>query len=81
MNDLSKSITMKTEEDFLRIKIMAELLKQFPDLKPKVASITGKQFVYELERHDNYTYYSVGYTFDKAGNLIVNWESAELTII
>lgn len=69
------------EVEKLRGKILIELLKQFPDLNPKIAEISEKKFTYELERNDNYTYYSVRYSITPHGELTVDWESAELTMI
>jgi hypothetical protein len=71
---------MTEEEQIIRRKISAELVKQFPDLNPKIAIVHENTFTYELEKHDNYTYYSVGYSVTPSGDLIVDWESAELTM-
>jgi ABC-type Zn2+ transport system substrate-binding protein/surface adhesin len=71
---------MTEEEQKLWRKILVELFKQFPDLNPKIAKVLEKTFTYELEKHDNYTYYSVRYSITPTGELIVDWESAELTM-
>lgn len=64
----------------INAKILTELLKQFPDLKPKIAEITEHSFIYELEKHDNYTYYKVVYSISRSGSLLIDWENAELTV-
>lgn len=48
---------MAEKEQNIRTKILDELMKQFPDQKPKIAEITERSFIYELEKHGNYTYY------------------------
>jgi hypothetical protein len=61
--------------------ISDELLKQFPDLKPKIAALTDDSFTYELEKHGNFTYYMVGYSINPSGILSIDWDNAELTVI
>jgi hypothetical protein len=72
---------MTEKEQKLRTQILDELMKQFPDLKPKIAEITGNSFTYELEKHNNYTYYIVKYNLSASGELTIDWENAELTVI
>jgi hypothetical protein len=72
---------MKEKEQNLRTKILDELMKQFPYLKPKIAEIGEHSFTYELEKHSNYTYYVVGYNFSASGELTIDWENAELSVI
>jgi len=72
---------MTEKEQNLLTKISDELLKQFPDLKPKIAGITEYSFTYELEKHRNYTYYVVKYELSSSGELTIDWENAELTVI
>ena len=60
--------------------ISEELKKQFPDLNPKIAEISENSFIYELEKHDNYTYYIVKYNLSPSGTLTIDWENAELTV-
>jgi hypothetical protein len=69
------------EKQRLRVTILAELLRQFPDLKPKIVIISEKTFTYELERNNNYTFYVVEYSITQSGRLKVNWDSAELTML
>ena len=71
---------MTKKENTIQVRILNELLKQFPDLKPKIAEITEHSFTYELEKHDNYTYYKAGYRISESGSLIIDWENAELTL-
>jgi len=68
-------------EQNLRSRISAELIKQFPDLQPKIAGITEYSFTYELEKHRNFTYYVVKYELSSAGELTIDWDNAELTVI
>jgi ABC-type amino acid transport substrate-binding protein len=72
---------MTEKEQNLRIKISDELLKQFPDLKPKIAGITDQSFTYELEKNRNYTYFVVKFDLSSAGELTIDWKNAELTVI
>ena len=72
---------MTEKEQNLRIKISDELLKQFPDLKPKIAGITEHSFTYELEKHSNYTYFVVKFDLSSSGELKIDWKNAELTVI
>ena len=58
-------------------KISEELNRQFPDLKPKIAKMGEKSFIYELEKHDNYTYFSVEYEFIPSGELKIDWGNVE----
>ena len=60
--------------------ITGELNAKFPGMKPKIAELREQSFIYELEKHENYTYYSVRYSIDQSGKLTVDWGSAELTI-
>ncbi len=60
--------------------IAKQLKEQFPGLKPKIARINEAEFTYELEKHGNFTYYSVRYSFSASDNLIIDWESSELTV-
>jgi hypothetical protein len=69
------------ENQKLRDKILVELFKQWPDLNPKIAEVHEKTFTYELEKYNNYTYYVVGYSITKSGELKVDWRSAELTML
>jgi hypothetical protein len=71
----------EAEKKVLRDNILAELLKQFPALKPKIVKVLETTFTYELERNNNYTYYIVEYRVTQAGNLNIDWESAEMTMI
>jgi serine/threonine protein phosphatase PrpC len=70
-----------TEKQKLRDKILVELLKRWPDDNPKIAEVLEKTFIYELEKHDNYTYFVVGYSIMSSGELKVDWGSAELTML
>ena len=72
---------MAENKENLRSLILDILIKQFPDLDPKIAKITEQRFTYELERHGNYTYYSVAYTLSPSGELTVDWENAQMTMI
>jgi ABC-type Zn2+ transport system substrate-binding protein/surface adhesin len=72
---------MAEKDQNLRNKISEELLKQFPDHNPKIAGITEYSFTYELEKHDNYSYYVVKYELSSSGVLTIDWENAELTVI
>ena len=72
---------MAEKDQNLRDKISEELLKQFPDHNPKIAGITEYSFTYELEKHRNYTYYVVNYRLSSSGELKVDWDNAELTVI
>jgi hypothetical protein len=65
----------------LHIKISEALNRQFPDLKPKIAKLSENSFIYELEKHSNYTYFSVGYIISSSGEVNIDWEKAELTVI
>jgi hypothetical protein len=76
-----KYSAMNEKEQILRAKISDDLMKQFPDLKPKIAEITDNTFTYELEKHSNFTYYIVRYDLSAAGELTVDWDNAELTVI
>jgi hypothetical protein len=71
---------MAEKEHSIRTKILDELLKHFPDLKPKIAEITEYSFTYELEKHSNYTYYVVKYSLSDSEELIIDWDSSELTV-
>ncbi len=48
--------------------ISDELIKQFPDMKPKIAALADNGFTYELEKHGNFTYYMVGYNISRFGD-------------
>ena len=72
---------MTEKEQNLRSKILDGLMKQFPDLKPKIAVIGEHSFTYELEKHSNFTYYIARYNFSTSGELTIDWENAELTVI
>jgi hypothetical protein len=72
---------MSEKEENIKTKISDELQKRFPDLKPKIAEITGSSFVCELEKHQNYTYYRVKYRISPSGALAIDWDNAELTVI
>ena len=72
---------MTEKEQNIRNKIFDELIREFPDLKPKIAGITEYSFTYELEKHSNYTYYVVKYSLSDTEELIIDWDSAELTVI
>jgi ABC-type Zn2+ transport system substrate-binding protein/surface adhesin len=72
---------MAEKEESITTKISEELKKQFPDLKPKIAKITGNSFIYELEKHQNYTYYKTEYRLSQSGTLAIDWDNAELTVI
>jgi hypothetical protein len=72
---------MSEKEQNIGRKISEELLKQFPDQKPKIAEITENRFTYELEKHGNYTYFVVSYSLSPAGALEIDWDNAELTVI
>jgi hypothetical protein len=72
---------MTEKQENIKTKISAELQKRFPDLKPKLAEITDTSFVYELEKHQNYTYYRVKYRFSPSGTPEIDWDNAELTVI
>ena len=71
---------MTENEQNIRTRISEELLRQFPDLKPKIAEISENSFIYELEKHDNYTYYLVKYNLSPSGALTIDWENAKLTV-
>jgi hypothetical protein len=71
---------MTEKEQNLRSEISDELKKQFPDLEPKIAEISENSFIYELEKHNNYTYYKVRYKLSSQGALTIDWENAELTV-
>lgn len=71
---------MEEEGQEIRRKISEALIKQFPDLKPKIAEITGHRFIYELEKHDNYTYFVVNYHLSGSGELEIDWGNAELAV-
>lgn len=72
---------MTEKEQKLLTKISNELMKQFPDHKPKIAELTEDSFTYELEKHNNYTYYVVRYNLSASGELTIAWGTAELTVI
>jgi ABC-type Zn2+ transport system substrate-binding protein/surface adhesin len=72
---------MEENRSSIHSKIAEELNRRFPDHKPKIAKIDESSFIYELEKHDNYTYFSVGYTLTPSGTLKIDWEKAELTVI
>jgi hypothetical protein len=72
---------MAEKEETLQTKILDELMKQFPYLKPKIAEITEQNFIYELEKHGNFTYYTVRYNLSFSGAITIDWENAELTVI
>ena len=72
---------MTEKEKNIETRISAELHKQFPDLKPKIAEITDSSFVCELEKHQNYTYYRVKYSLSSSGTLSIDWDNAELTVV
>ena len=72
---------MAEKEENITTKISEELRKQFPDLKPKIAEVTVSSFIYELEKHQNYTYYKVEYRLTPSGTLAIDWDNAELTLI
>ena len=71
---------MTDKEQTIVSRISEELKKQFPDLKPKIAEISDNSFIYELEKHDNYTYFKVKYILLSSGTLTIDWENAELTV-
>jgi len=71
---------MAEKEQNIRIEILNELMKQFPDLKPKIAAVTENSFTYELEKHGNYTYFQVKYNLTPSGELAIDWKNAELTV-
>jgi hypothetical protein len=71
----------ETEKQGLRDNILAELLRQFPALKPKIVTLLDKTFTYELERNNNYTYFIVEYSVTQSGKLMIDWKSAEMTMI
>ena len=75
-----KNSAMTEKEQNIRTSISEELQKQFPDLKPKIAEISESSFIYELEKHDNYTYYVVKYSLAPTGTVTIDWENAELTV-
>jgi hypothetical protein len=60
--------------------ITDQLTRQFPDLNPKIARLGETEFMYELEKHGNFTYYSVKYRLSHSGSLTIDWENAELTV-
>ncbi len=64
----------------LRQLITDQLTVQFPGLLPKIARLGEKEFMYELEKHGNYEYYSVKYSLSQSGTLSIDWDSAELTV-
>jgi hypothetical protein len=64
----------------LRKQISDELKIRFPDMKPKIAEIKDKSIIYELEKHGNFTYYSVNYNISREGDLKADWDNAELTV-
>ncbi|MBK7713267.1 MAG: hypothetical protein IPN67_11940 [Bacteroidales bacterium] len=72
---------MEENEKTLQKKISEALINQFPDLKPKIAKLDEKSFIYELEKHNNYTYFSVKYQLTPSGAMQIDWENAELTVI
>jgi hypothetical protein len=72
---------MSEKEKNIRRKISEELLKQFPDQKPKIAEMTENRLTYELEKHGNFTYYVVSYRLSDSGILTIDWDNAELTVI
>jgi hypothetical protein len=78
---INKYSDMTEKEQNLRSRILIELMKQFPDLKPKIAEIGERSFTYELEKHSNFTYYKVRYNFSATGELTIDWDNAELTVI
>jgi len=63
-----------------REAIAAQLNDQYPDLKPEIARINESDIIYELEKHGNYTYYSVRYSLSSSDKLIIDWKTAELTV-
>jgi hypothetical protein len=71
---------MEKNEQYITEKIMVRLTEKFPDLNPRIAEVSGKSFTYELERHNNYTYFIVKYKIDPSGELKVDWDSAEQTM-
>jgi hypothetical protein len=71
----------QVEKQKLRENILSELLIKWPDQKPKIAELRDNAFTYELEENNNYTYYIVGYSINKSGELKVDWGSEELTMI
>jgi hypothetical protein len=78
---IHKDSAMTEKEQNIRIKIAAELLKQFPHLNPKIAVLTDNSFTYELEKHGNFIYYIVRYNKSDSGVLTIDWGKAELTVI
>lgn len=72
---------MTEKDENISARISDELQKRFPELKPKIAQLSDNSFVYELEKHNNYTYYKVKYRFSPSGTLAIEWDSSELTVI
>ncbi len=72
---------MKENEVNLHSQITEALKIKFPDMKPKIAKVEANSFIYELEKHDNYTYFSVEYKLSANGILAIDWANAELTVI
>jgi hypothetical protein len=61
--------------------ILDELMKQFPDQKPKIAALSDDSFTYELEKHGNFTYFMVDYNITPSGAVTIDWDNAELTVM
>lgn len=72
---------MEEKEKTIRMKIMSELTERFPDLDPKIAEVTEKQFTYELEKHGSYSYYSVSYRLTSKEELDADWDNAEMRMM
>ena len=70
----------ETTDNILAHKIMQVLKQQFPGMNPRIASIQDDSFVYELEEHGNYTYYTVRYSILPSGEVAAGWDSAELAV-
>jgi hypothetical protein len=62
-------------------RISDELIIRFSGMNPRIAEIKDTCFIYELERHGNYMYYSVNYHISPSGELIADWDNPELAVL
>lgn len=72
---------MPEKEPDIRKRIQEELKNQFPDLNVRVVRFSKNNFTYELEKHRNYSYYTVKFVVTDEGNLEMDWDHPELTIV
>jgi hypothetical protein len=67
---------MHKNQQIIKNEIMALLLNQYHGANPSIIEISENTFKYQLERNDNYSYFSVGFTIDSAGILKVNFKES-----